>query len=228
MKRNGDGWRWRSRLTGVLLSLAADCGCWQRCRTPAHGTARSHSAQWPVRYTTCLLPVLPHTLAPETRPAAAEPNGRLQIEAKSRPNRGQIATRAKSTTKYPPHVRPTRRRVVLQQHPEPATDFYRLQQNWHFRSGTRNRRGISNTPSSRPSTNTILRLRIDHSKTPPSRRASPRPPGWRATALAMLRLYRPFKTLFGSTRIASRLQNGETVRVERVRITKGKAGSRIL
>ncbi|KAK4129835.1 hypothetical protein N657DRAFT_561734 [Parathielavia appendiculata] len=42
------------------------------------------------------------------------------------------------------------------------------------------------------------------------------------------RLYRPFRTLFGSSRIASRLQSGQTVRIERVKIRKGKSATRFI
>ncbi|KAL2195543.1 hypothetical protein P885DRAFT_39634 [Corynascus similis CBS 632.67] len=43
----------------------------------------------------------------------------------------------------------------------------------------------------------------------------------------MSRLYRPFQTLFRS-RITSRIQGGETVRIERVRIRKGRPTTRFL
>ncbi|KAK4152676.1 hypothetical protein C8A00DRAFT_44278 [Chaetomidium leptoderma] len=41
-------------------------------------------------------------------------------------------------------------------------------------------------------------------------------------------LFRPFQTLFGSARIASRLSSGQTVRIERVKIKKGKPATRFL
>ncbi|KAK4097436.1 hypothetical protein N658DRAFT_510379 [Parathielavia hyrcaniae] len=44
----------------------------------------------------------------------------------------------------------------------------------------------------------------------------------------MSRLYRPFRTLFGSSKIASRLQSGQTVRIERVKIKKGKPATRFI
>jgi len=44
----------------------------------------------------------------------------------------------------------------------------------------------------------------------------------------MSRLYRSFQALFGSAGMASRLQSGQTVRIERVKIRKGKPTTRFL
>lgn len=45
---------------------------------------------------------------------------------------------------------------------------------------------------------------------------------------AMSRLYRSFQALFGPAGMASRLQSGQTVRIERVKIRKGKPTTRFL
>ncbi|KAK4041845.1 hypothetical protein C8A01DRAFT_34096 [Parachaetomium inaequale] len=44
----------------------------------------------------------------------------------------------------------------------------------------------------------------------------------------MSRLYRPFRTLFGSAKIASRLSGGQTVRIERVKFKKRRSATRVL